>query len=26
LGEEKVLGMVGKVNATMTITYQTFSW
>jgi hypothetical protein len=25
LGEEKVLGMVGKVNATMTITYQTFS-
>jgi len=25
LGEEKVLGLVGKGNATMTITYQTSS-
>ncbi len=26
LGEEKVLGLVGKGNSTMTITYQTSSW
>ncbi len=26
LGKEKVLGLVGEGNATMTITYQTSNW
>jgi hypothetical protein len=26
LGKEKVLGLVGKGHAAMTITYQTSSW